>query len=401
MNLDCRVLNLAGIAIYWAKLAMGAQAAVPAADAVEGAAMAISHGPFLQAPSKRGITVSWATTRKAVPWVEYRADSSGSWLTNWPTHHGLVDADTTYHNVSLERLEPGTAYVYRVASREISSFKPYAVEYGATVVSPEYRFTTLSKSKEAFSFVVVNDRHEQEQALRSSWRKVDWHNVDLAFLNGDMVHAVRDEQQLFQAVIDPCAQSFAANTPLVYVRGNHETRGSFARRLPGYFPTRSERYYYTIRHGPVMFLVLDCGEDKPDSNAEYHGLVAFRPYMREQAEWLAREIQKPEFQEARFRVCLLHIPPASAADAKFIQPRWLWENIVPLLNKGKVDLLICGHTHHDAIQEAGVDGLGYPMIIGGTETLIRCDVAPDHIQVSRTTLTGTALSACPQVNARE
>ena len=145
---------------------------------------------------------------------------------------------------------------------------------------------------------------------------------------------------------------------------------------------------------------VDCGEDKSDSDVEYHGLTALGPYIRRQTEWLAREIQKPAFQQARFRVCLLHIPPASTPNTKFVRPRWLWENVVPLLNRGKVDLLICGHTHSDAVQQAGVDGLDCPLIIGRTQTVIRCDAALDNLQIARTTLAGTVLPACPQMNAR-
>lgn len=362
--------------------------------------MAINHGPFLQAPSETGVTISWATTRKAVSWVEYRAESSGIWLTNFPARHGLVDADATFHNTALKDLSPGTSYIYRVASREITSFKSYSVKFGSTVPSPEYRFTTLDKRKTGFSFVVANDRHENEAALRSSWRSVDWKGVDLTFLNGDMVHAIQSEPQLFRVIIDPCVEHFAKTAPLVYVRGNHDTRGSFARSLLNYFPTDSNRYYYTIRQGPVMFLVLDCGEDKQDTSEEYFGLVAFRPYMQEQVKWLEKEIESPAFRDARFRVCLLHIPPSSVRNEKFVQSRWLWENIVPLLNKGQVDLLLCGHTHRDAIQPAGTDGLNFPLIIGGAETVVQCNVGLEQISFKRTTLTGDALPQLPPIVIR-
>jgi len=127
--------------------------------------LAIRHGPFLQAPSESGITISWATTRKCVSRVEYRPESSGRWLTNIPAHHGLVDADVTRHNVSLTGLQPGTRYVYRVVSREIAEFKPYKVTYGETVASPEHHFTTLDARKRVTAFVVVNDRHEEVAPL--------------------------------------------------------------------------------------------------------------------------------------------------------------------------------------------------------------------------------------------
>lgn len=362
--------------------------------------LAILHGPFLQAPSETGITLSWGTSRKCVSRVEYRPETAKDWLTNTPTHHGLVDADLFYQNVPLTGLQPGTRYLYRVVSREIADFKFNRVAFGGTVISAEQRFTTLAARKPATSFVVLNDRHEKVAPLTASLASVKWTNVDLVFLNGDMVTAVKDEAQLMQCVVDPCAQSFAGTIPLVYVRGNHDTRGSFARHLLDYFPTDSGRYYYTLRQGPVSFLILDCGEDKGDQNVEYYGLVDFEPHMRRQVEWLAQAIQEPAFREAPFRVCLLHLPPAKKPDPKFIRPQWLQDKVVPLLNQGKVDLLITAHTHKYALQPAATNGLDFPMITGGTETLIRAEATADQLRVTSTDLSGKPLPQLPLLRRR-
>jgi acid phosphatase type 7 len=377
-------------------------ACVPAKgnDAAEPKPFAITHGPYLQAPSETGITISWATSAKSVSWLEYRAESATAWQTNVPSRHGLVNADVTHHNVTLSDLKPGTAYVYRTVSREILDFQAYRVKFGETVVSQETRFTTLHSRKPGFSFVVVQDRHEKVDLLRSSWASVDWAGVDLVFLNGDMVHWVKDPQQLYKLVVDPCVESFASRTPFVYIRGNHDGRGSFARHLLDYFPTDSGRFFYTLRHGPVIFIVLDCGEDKGDDSSEYSGLVAFRPYMEQQVKWLAQEIEKPEFRAAPFRVCLIHIPPADLDNQKFIQPRWLWQNVVPLLNKGKVDLIISGHTHRDTVRLAGEGGMNFPGVIGGPETVLRFDVSQNEIRLTNKDLAGNALPQLPPVKAR-
>ena len=332
--------------------------------------------------------------------VEYRLESSPQWLSAAAAHHGLVDADTTCHNVPLAGLKPGTRYVYRIASREIVDFKPYKVGFGWTVTSPEHQFTTLNAAKPACSFVVLNDRHEKIAPLTASLDSVNWTNVDLVFLNGDMLSDVKDEPQIYRCVVDPCSRSFATKIPLVYVRGNHDARGGFARDLLQYFPTDSGRFYYALQHGLVSFLVLDSGEDKTDESLEYSGLVSFEPYLREQLQWLAKQIQDPAFQKARFRVCFLHIPPGKKPDPKFIRQQWLLDHVVPLLNQGKVDLLICAHTHKYATHPAGYDGMNFPMIIGGTETVIRCDVTADQIRVNAADLSGKPLVQLPPIKPR-
>jgi len=73
---------------------------------------------------------------------------------------------------------------------------------------------------------------------------------------------------------------------------------------------------------------------------------------------------------------------------------------VPLLNRGKVDLLICGHTHHYAVYPTGSEGMNFPMIIGGIETVIQCAVTPDQIIVSASDLSGKPIPQLPAIKAR-
>lgn len=394
-NLSLRTKPLGlGLLLAWALSAQAAPAAATASAAPTNAptaALTITHGPFLQAPSADGVTVSWATSAKCLSWVEYRPESASQWLTNSPTHQGLVDADVTYHNVPLTGLRPGTPYVYRAVSRAMVSFLPSKVTYGGVVASAEHRFTTFNADKPDTAFVVVNDRHEHVPQLNASLAAVQWTNVDVAFLNGDMVNAVREEPLLYQCIIDPCVQNFASAIPVVYVRGNHDTRGSFARHLMEFFPTDSGRYYYTLRQGPVAFLVLDSGEDKSDQDVAYAGLVAFEPYLEQELQWLARQLQDPAFQSAPFRVCLMHIPPKAQTKPQFIRVQWLLDHVVPLLNQGKVDLLLCAHTHKYALHPAGTGGRQFPLLIGGTETVIRCDATEAQLSVSATDLSGQTL----------
>lgn len=47
-----------------------------------------------------------------------------------------------------------------------------------------------------------------------------------------------------------------------------------------------------------MFVVLDCGEDKPDDFPVYAGLNDFDSYRSEQARWFAELIRSKEYRTA-------------------------------------------------------------------------------------------------------
>ena len=142
---------------------------------------------------------------------------------------------------------------------------------------------------------------------------------------------------------------FAKEIPFVYVRGNHETRGKFARMLPNYLTTPRGKYYYSFDHGPVHFLVMDGGEDKDDTHWAYSGLADFDRYRDEQKAWLEKEIQTDAYKKAAFRIVLVHMPHRQSEDRHGVTD--LHNKWRPLFNQGKIDLMISGHTHRYAVVE--------------------------------------------------
>jgi len=248
-------------------------------------ALQIVGGPYLQAPSPTAMTLVWTTNNKCVSKVEYGLSADELSNVAVCARHGLIDVNTTLHSIPLDGLRPGTTYYYRASSTEIIKYGPYKTKFGQSVKS-EGRFTTLDPKKGSFSFCVLNDRHDHVPHLRRALGSVRWDGVDLVFGLGDVMNDPMSEQQIFQNFINPCVEFFAGRIPLVFVRGNHETRGAMARRLMDYFPTESGRYYYSLDHGGVRFLLLDGGEDKADGSEEYSGLVAFEDYLKRETQWL-------------------------------------------------------------------------------------------------------------------
>ncbi len=362
-----------------------------------GTALQITAGPYLQAPSETGMTIAWSTSHKSVSKVEYRSLPDGQIQTAVQSRHGLVEANTTFHAIRLTGLKPGTRYAYHVVSTQILDFQAYKVIFGETIKSPEYQFTTLDRAKDHFSFVVLNDRHENVEPLLQGLNSIRWDRVDLVVYNGDMLNYATSEDQLFQKIIHPSCQVFATRIPFVLVRGNHDARGSFARRLLDYFPTTNGCYYFSLAHGGVHFVVLDSGEDKSDASPEYSGLIRFEPYIDEETTWLRNEIQTASFRESRFRVVLSHMPPQNQARVPFVRGKYLSDNWGPLFKAGKIDLLLCAHTHRYAEMPPAEGKNPYLQLIGGTTTIIRVDVTKDQLSVTSFNNDGSTKSTLPMI----
>jgi predicted phosphodiesterase len=349
-------------------------------------ALQIVAGPYLQNPSETSMTVMWITDSKCTSWVEY---GTGNTLDQkaFISQHGLIDANETIHRMSINGLSPGKEYKYRVCSKEILKFEPYKVTFGETITGETHSFNTLSKGKENISFIILNDIHQRDDLLTRLVEMSSSKPFDLVFLNGDILGHIEDEPQVINHILKPCSDIFAKNIPFVYVRGNHETRGKFARMLPNYLTTPNGRYYYSFDHGSVHFIIMDGGEDKEDSHWAYSGLVDFDRYRDEQKKWLEAEIQTEQFKKATFRVVFVHMPPTPSKDRHGTND--LYEKWRPLFNQGKIDLMISGHTHRYAVVAPDKGIRDYPMVIGGSPkegraTVIRVDATKDKLEVAMT-----------------
>ena len=152
-----------------------------------------------------------------------------------------------------------------------------------------------------------------------------------------------------------------SSIPTVYARGNHETRGREAHLFGKVCPTPTGEPYYMFRQGPVAFLVLDGGEDKPDSAPEYSGTVDFDSYRAAELEWIREVAKDPVFADAPVKVAVMHIPAIGREDSWYGQ-KWVSENFVPILNQAGVDIMLSGHHHRHIYVQPGECGNAFPIL---------------------------------------
>ena len=341
MNLHNRYIALL-IAVAW-----GAVSAL--ADGIR-----ITHGPYLQNVTETEATIVWTTNRMSVGWVETAPDDGSNFYSKERTRHydsaiGIKSEDSI-HSVKLVGLTPGTTYRYRIYSQEVLSHESIRVHYGDVAATDVFRheplhFTTADASKSDCSFVVLNDVHARKNFITPMLEGAAWKKRDMVIYNGDMVSELNSQDDVFAAFMDESISLFAKEKPFYYVRGNHETRGAFAPQLKRYFCPREKSLYYAFRQGPIFFIMLDTGEDKPDTDIEYAGITDYDAYRTEQAEWVKTLAESDDFKTAKFRICIAHIPPQSIEQGAWHGPVEVAHKFVPSLNKAGIDVMICGHLH--------------------------------------------------------
>jgi predicted phosphodiesterase len=338
--------------------------------------------------STDGVTVVWTTDKPSLSWIELAPDGSDSFYQQerpkyYETTAGRKRANQTLHRIRINGLNPGTTYRYRIFSQEVTAWTNHNyVTYGSVASSNVYSkkplaFTTFAEKKDEVSFLVLNDIHGRADFMKDLCKDVSFKSLDFVALNGDMANSLESEEQMFTDFIDASVEMYASEIPIVYTRGNHETRGVFADEMIKYFPTRDGHFYQMFSIGDVCFLVLDGGEDKPDNDIEYSGIADFDRYREEQAKWLEKCVQTEEFKKAKYRIVLLHIPPTVGT--------WhgnyhLQQTVMPILNNSNIDIMFSGHTHRYSFNEPN-DKAKFPILVNDNQCYILCKVDGNKIVV--------------------
>lgn len=337
----------------------------------------INHKPYLQALTDNSVSIIWTSDKPAIAWVELAPeDGTHFYQEARPKYFASKDGFKKVgklHEVKLTNLEPNTIYRYRVYCQEVLKHEGTDVLYGKTVATNVYRQEPLrfktNGSKENISFAVVNDIHGRNDLLKNLIGQVDLKTTDFIVFNGDMVDNLLSEQQMFGGFLDTATALFADEIPIYYARGNHETRGPFAPEFSQYFPTNSGKLYYAFSIGDVCFVVLDSGEDKPDSDIEYSGIVDMDNYRSEQAIWLEEVLQSPMYTKAKYKIVISHMPPFGGWHGELD----IADKFVPLLNEAGAQIMLSGHLHRHIVQKAD-NTTRFPVIVNKNDHILKVEV---------------------------
>lgn len=334
-------------------------------------------GPYIRAITQSSATIMWETDVESKSVVEYGlTEALGE---KAEAHSELKELGTdindqssivfaNIHSVTITGLQPDTTYYYRIKSLK----EPSEI----------YRFKTAPRPGDNFRFVVYGDNRggipgEQENHKKIVSTILNIEPQPLFVINsGDLVFSgkmitfqgpdatFKDEWQLFFDVIKPLA-SHSAYYP---VFGNHDVDSSSekTRVFSAFFPaigTSPDAGYYSFDIGSVHFIILNSEIDFKQGS--------------QQNEWLEKDLADIK-QETKFIIVNIHRPPYTISSTHSSDTE-VRNEIVPLLEQYKVDIMFNGHNHlyeRTKVIKGGVentaDGVLYVVAGGGGAPLYDC-----------------------------
>ena len=247
-----------------------------------------------------------------------------------------------------------------------STFKPVEMQ--------EFAFKPLVKRKDIHIYHIADVHYRFEEAKKMA--SYFGEDTDLFVVNGD-IGEVETEENFFQ-VCSFVGEISQGEIPVIFARGNHDTRGRLAEMYSKYFPVDNQKTYYSFEVGCLNGVVLDCGEDKVDQHREYdnsegvpeelRGSNRFHAYREQQLDFL-----KKTSLETRDKIpfAISHICPvkcSSHLNSPFDIERELYGKWNAELERLNIKFMLCGHFHTAFVlhkdDERSFLPHEYPVIVG-------------------------------------
>ena len=286
---------------------------------------------------------------------------------------GVLPSERTVVKIRVPQSVLNQAKEYSVIFREtedrksyFSTFKEYREE--------KFGFKPLEKQENIHIYHIADVHYRFEEAKKMAAFFGD--DTDLFVVNGDIGEVETEENYL--EVCRFTGEISQGKIPMIFVRGNHDTRGRLSELYPKYFPVDGKNTYFTFEIGGLNGVALDCGEDKLDERAEYDssentptkylGLNRFHAYRERQLAFLksTKLDTKNKIPFAITHVCPMKTTyqPGGIFDIE----RELYAKWNEALEEMGVQFMLCGHFHQAFIlqqgDEANLIDHTYPVVVG-------------------------------------
>lgn len=282
--------------------------------------------------------IVFESSHKGSGYVRYTVH--GEEKTIWDATSGIIATHDTVHKIIVPKNElQNNDYV--VGSQYVPFKFAYTAAKGAATESEPIHFSGEEK-EDGIKILAITDIHEMEANVRKAVSHFE-DDFDMVVMLGDITSNFEKKEKFTDHVLADAAELSGGRIPVIYTRGNHETRGEYASQLLQYFPTETGEFFYTFDFGGLSAVVLDSGEDKEDSHEEYSGLIDFASYREKEYKWI--NSLKAEDFKGKYKIVFSHEPRLTDHFGKN------WE--APLKELG-FDLITGGHLHTSELIEGEI-----------------------------------------------
>jgi len=288
-------------------------------------------GPYIMYTDTTSTTIMWETETVAPSVVEYGEKQSSL--------DKVMGEESDLHEVRITGLKPDTEYFYRAGDGQNMSIM--------------FKFRTNPSHHKPFRFVAYGDSQNHPEIHSKLIPMIAARSPSFVLHAGDAVERGGEEER-WQTEFFDVVRPLIFYIPYYISIGNHEANSQYFYKYVSYpYPEGDEQHesYYWFKYGAVFVIVID-------SNKYYFGTED--PQHR----WVINTLKRPEAVWAGLRIALFH--EAAYTDGwgtcNYDGNLQVRSSLLPVLEKGGVDLIINGHTH--GYERGFLNGV-YHMIVGG------------------------------------
>jgi hypothetical protein len=259
------------------------------------------------------------------------------------TYAGYRETENTVHKITVPMEVLDKAGEYTVYTRAMLLRGPYCSLQGPTLEQTcNWRGVN---TKDGLDYYVLSDTHNTHKTPLAA-ASYFGEKLDFLISCGDNVSWMDRDEDL-TTFLYLASDITKGEVPVIYARGNHETKGVKSHEFYQYVGAKGENFYYTFRIQNIWGIVLDIGEDHGDDFVEYAGVAKFNDYRKEQTEFLDEVIANADSEYnaegVDYRIAVCHIPLTikySKDHAGSFKDEWLER-----LNQMNLTMLYGGHVH--------------------------------------------------------